>query len=129
MSPTKPTDAELEILRLLWKKGPSTVRAIHDELNRERPTGYTTALKLLQIMSEKGLVLRDTSQRAHVYRATHAEETMQRHLIHRLMDRAFGGSAVKLVMRALSDKKASPEELAQIRSLLDQMEEDPSDDR
>lgn len=124
MSLTKPTDAELEILRILWKTGPSTVRSIHDVLNRERTTGYTTALKLLQIMSDKGLVLRDTSQRAHVYRAAHAEEAMQRHLIHRLMDRAFGGSAVKLVMRALSEKKASPEELAEIRSLLDQMEED-----
>jgi predicted transcriptional regulator len=122
-SPPRPTDAELAILRVLWGRGPSTVREVHDELSHERGTGYTTVLKLLQIMFEKGLVERDESERAHVYRPRQSEEQAQRGLVTDLLDRAFGGSAQKLVMQALTAKKASPEELAEIRRLLDELEE------
>jgi len=113
----KPTDAELAILRVLWARGPSTVRQVAERLGKD--TGYTTALKLLQIMAEKGLVLRDESARTHVYRAASTEDQTQRQLVTDLLDRAFGGSAAKLVMQALSTKTASPEELAEIRKLLD----------
>src|SRR5690348_14024784 len=113
----KPTDAELAILRVLRARGPSTVRQVAAELGKD--TGYTTALKLLQIMAEKGLVLRDESARTHVYRAASTEDQTQRQLVTDLLDRAFGGSAAKLVMQALSTSKASPEELAEIRRLLD----------
>ncbi len=116
--PPRPTDAELAILRVLWERGPSTVRQVHDALNRARPTGYTTALKLLQIMTDKGLVRRDESDRTHVYQARLTEDETQRQLVTDLLDRAFGGSAMKLVMQALAAKKASPEEIAQIRKLL-----------
>lgn len=119
----RPTDAELAILRVLWERGPSTVRQVHDVLNSNRPTTYTTALKLLQIMTEKGLVCRDESQRSHVYEASLTEEQTQRQLVGDLLDRAFGGSAQKLVMQALSAKKASRRELADIRRLLDELEE------
>ena len=118
----RPTDAELSILRVLWQRGPSTVREVREALARVKPTGYTTALKLLQIMIEKGLVRRDESQRSHVYRAQLTEEHTQRQLVGDLLDRAFGGSARKLVMQALSAKQASPEELAEIRELLDEIE-------
>lgn len=118
----KPTDAELAILRVLWQHGPSTVRAVHDALNLQRPTGYTTALKLLQIMTEKGLVHRDVSQRAHVYEASLSEEETQTQLIDTLLERAFGGSAAQLVMRALSAKKTPKKELDQIRRILDDVE-------
>jgi len=118
----RPTDAELAILRVLWQRGASTVRQVQDELNRYRSTGYTTALKLMQIMTEKGLVVRDESQRTHVYEARVAEEQTQRQLVRDLLDRAFGGSSRKLVMQALSVKRASPKELAQIRRLLDDLE-------
>jgi len=120
--PPRPTDAELAILRVLWKRGPSTVRQVHASLHAERATGYTTVLKLLQIMAEKGLVDRDDTDRTHVYRARLSEERTQRQLLQDLLDRAFGGSALKLVMQALSTKRASPEELAQIRQLLDERE-------
>jgi predicted transcriptional regulator len=113
----KPTDAELAILRVLWTRGPSTVRQVAEVLGKD--TGYTTALKLLQIMAEKGLVIRDESERTHVYQAASTEDQTQRQLVTDLLDRAFGGSAAKLVMQALSTKKASPEELAEIRRLLD----------
>jgi BlaI family transcriptional regulator, penicillinase repressor len=112
----KPTDAELAILRVLWSRGPSTVRQVADDLDRE--AGYTTILKLLQIMTEKGLVVRDESARTHVYRATFTEDQTQRQLIADLLDRAFDGSAAKLVMQALASKKASPAELEEIRKLL-----------
>jgi BlaI family transcriptional regulator, penicillinase repressor len=115
----RPTDAELGILRVLWERGPSTVRQVHDVLSRERPTAYTTALKLLQIMTEKGLVRRDESDRTHVYHARLSEEQTQRQLVRDLLDRAFAGSASKLVMQALAARRASPEELAEIRRLLD----------
>ncbi len=122
--PPRPTDSELAILRVLWRRGPSTVRQVQEDLSTVQPTGYTTVLKFLQIMSEKGLVTRDESQRTHVYRARLAEDKTQRQLLRDLLDRAFGGSAQKLVMQALSVKKASPEELTQIRELLDRMQEE-----
>jgi BlaI family transcriptional regulator, penicillinase repressor len=120
--PPKPTDAELGILRVLWSRGPSTVRQVHDALNEVRPTGYTTALKLLQIMADKGLVARDETDRTHVYSANMGESETQRQLLDDLMTRAFRGSAMTLVMQALSGAKATPDELARIRKLLDEHE-------
>jgi predicted transcriptional regulator len=121
-SPPRPTDSELAILRVLWLRGPSTVRAVHDELNTVQETGYTTVLKLLQIMTEKGLVKRDESERSHVYEPAWTQEQTQRKLVGHLLERAFGGSARQLVMQALSTKKSSPADLAEIRKLLDEME-------
>ncbi|HEY0512217.1 MAG TPA: BlaI/MecI/CopY family transcriptional regulator [Thermoanaerobaculia bacterium] len=118
----RPTDAELAILRVLWRRGPSTVKDVHEELARSLPTGYTTTLKQLQIMAEKGLVTRDESQRAHLYATRLPEEQTQTQLVRDLLDRAFEGSATRLVMRALSSRPAAPEELAEIRQLLDQLE-------
>jgi len=118
-NPPRPTDAELEILRVLWQRGPSTVREVHEILNRNRPNVYTTVLKLMQIMQHKGLLRRDESERAHVYQPSFSQEETQRGLVGDLIDRAFGGSTTHLVMRALSTKRASAEELAQIRELLD----------
>ena len=115
----KPTDAELAILRVLWEHGACTVRQVHDALARERPAAYTTALKMLQIMTEKGLVRRDVSDRTHVYQPRLSEEQTQRQLVRDLLDRAFGGSSSKLVMQALSAKRATPEELSEIRRLLE----------
>jgi predicted transcriptional regulator len=119
----RPTDAELGILRVLWDRGPSTVREVHDALRRTHDSGYTTVLKLLQIMIDKGLVVRDESQRAHVYATKLSEQRTQRQLLGDLMDRAFNGSPAKLVMQALTGRKASAEELTAIREMLDQMEE------
>lgn len=119
-STNKPTAGELEILRVLWARGPSSVREVHDALGGR--TGYTTVLKLMQIMADKGLVKRDESARTHIYTARAGEEQTQRHLAGDLMDRAFGGSAKKLMLAALSGRKASREELAEIRRLLDDME-------
>jgi BlaI family penicillinase repressor len=118
----RPTPAELEILRVLWQRGPSTVREVHASISDSRPTGYTTILKMLQIMTDKGLVGRDESQRAHVYSACLAEAQTQRQLVRDLLDRAFDGSAMKLVMHALAAQKTSPEEIARIRQLLDEIE-------
>src|SRR5688572_6604473 len=118
----RPTDAELAILRVLWERGPSTVRQVHDVLLRERPTAYTTALKLLQIMTEKGLVRRDETDRTHIYQARLSEEQTQRQLVRDLLERAFGGSSTKLVMQALAAKRASSEELSEIRKLIDERE-------
>ena len=120
----RPTDAELAILRVLWRRGPSTVRDVHEELNRDGATGYTTVLKMLQIMTEKGHVVRDETERAHVYEARYSEQKTQRQLLSDLADRAFGGSAAKLVMQALSGRKATPEELGAIREFLDRLEGD-----
>jgi predicted transcriptional regulator len=117
--PPRPTDAELALLRVLWQRGPSTVRQVHDAASDRRPTGYTTTLKLLQIMTDKGLVERDERDRSHVYRARVSEAQTQRQLTEDLLDRVFGGSAMKLVMHALSSRKASAEELAAIRHLID----------
>ncbi|HUJ14921.1 MAG TPA: BlaI/MecI/CopY family transcriptional regulator [Thermoanaerobaculia bacterium] len=120
--PPRPTDAELAILRVLWDRGRCTVRDVHDDLNRHTPTGYTTVLKLLQIMTEKGLVVRDETQRAHIYEVRYSEQKTQRQLLSDLVDRAFGGSSAKLVMQALSGRKANQEELNAIRDLLDRLE-------
>ena len=120
--PSKPTDAELAILRVLWERGPSTVREVWDRLNPEQGTGYTTVLKIMQIMFEKGLLARDETERSHVYRAAHSQEQTQREVVGHLLDRVFSGSAPKLVMQALAAKKATRAELAEIRKLLDEME-------
>ena len=114
-----PTPAELEILGVLWKRGPSTVREVQESLDAERPTGYTTALKLLQIMTEKRLVRRNDAERTHVYEAVRSEDQTQKQLVADLLDRVFDGSAAKLVLRALEASQASPQELAEIRKLLD----------
>ena len=127
----RPTDAELAILRILWERGPSTVRQVHEILGLERQAAYTTALKLLQIMTEKGLVERDESDRTHIYRPRLSEETTQRQLVRDLVDRAFGGSSSKLVMQALATKRASAEELRDIRKAIDgaRNEREVRDDR
>jgi BlaI family penicillinase repressor len=117
-----PTDAELEILRVLWSHGPCTVKQIHESLLSDPPRGYTTILKLLQIMSEKGLVRRDEEQRAHIYEACFSQEQTQKRLVGDLLDKAFSGSASKMVMQALSTRDTSPAELSEIRRLLDKME-------
>jgi BlaI family transcriptional regulator, penicillinase repressor len=113
----KPTDAELAILRVLWTRGPSTVREVAEVLGREG--GYTTVLKTLQIMTEKKLVVRDESARTHIYDAAYTEDQTQRHLVTDLISRAFEGSAAKLVLQALESGKSSPEELDAISKLLD----------
>jgi predicted transcriptional regulator len=118
----RPTRAELAILHVLWTRGPSTVREVHGELSAEKPTGYTTVLKLLQIMAGKELVDRDATLRAHVYRARVPRERTQTQLVRDLVDKAFGGSASRLVMHALSGKRATPAELKAIRRVLDDME-------
>lgn len=118
----RPTDTELAILRVLWDCGPSTVRQVHDRLSRERETGYTTTLKLLQIMADKDLVRRDESDRTHVYTARATEEHTQRQLVQHLLDKAFAGSAAKLVMHALSARRSTPDELDQIRQLIEERE-------
>jgi predicted transcriptional regulator len=121
--PPRPTDAELGILRVLWQRGPSTVREVQEALNQDKPTGYTTVLKTLQIMTEKGLVRRDEQQRAHVYEAELAQHQTQRQLVGDLLNRVFDGSASKLLMHALATKRsASQEELSQIRDILDEFE-------
>lgn len=120
----KPTEAELAILRVLWECGPSTVREVAKALEGERDVGYTTVLKLLQIMTGKGLVRRNISARSHVFQASVPAETTQRQLVCDLLDRAFSGSAQQLVLQALSAKRAGPLELAEIRRLLDELEKD-----
>ncbi len=118
----KPTEAELAILRVLWERGPSTVREVWEQLNPRQRTGYTTVLKIMQIMFDKGLLARDESDRSHVYRAARSQEQTQRQVVGHLLDRLFSGSAPKLVMQALAVRKATPAELAEIRKLLDDME-------
>ena len=120
--PPRPTASELEILRVLWQRGPATVREVHEALSKTKPTGYTTVLKLMQIMVDKGLVRRDEEQRAHVYRARIPQQQTQRQLVTDLVRRVFDNSAAQLVMHALASEKTSPEELAQIRQLLDELE-------
>lgn len=119
-APPRPTDGELAILRVLWSLGPCTVRQAHEVLSRDRETGYTTVLKMLQIMTEKGLVTRVEEGRGHIYAAGIGESQTQKHLVTDLLNKAFEGSALKLVMSALQSKKASPSELAAIRKLLDE---------
>ncbi|MEQ1501442.1 MAG: BlaI/MecI/CopY family transcriptional regulator [Myxococcota bacterium] len=120
----RPTDAELAILRVLWELGPSTVRGVHSALEQRqaRDLAYTTVLKLLQVMHEKGLVVRDESERSHVYTPTWSEHTIQNRLLGDLVDKAFGGSAGQLVLKALSERPTDPTELAEIRALLDRLE-------
>ena len=118
----QPTDAELELLRILWERGPSTVREIHDSLHEAKNTGYTTTLKILQRMTEKGLVRRDETQRSHVYSAVRRAEQTQRQLVRNLLRAAFGGAPARLVVQALSEETVSPDELAEIRTLLDELE-------
>jgi BlaI family transcriptional regulator, penicillinase repressor len=129
VSAPRPTDAELAILRVLWERGPSTVRQVHEVLvGRVGPAAYTTALKLLQIMTEKGLVRRDDTDRTHIYTPRLSEEQTQRQLVRDLLDRAFGGSASKLVMQALNARRATQEELGEIRKLIEARRE-ARDDR
>ena len=118
----KPTDAELNILTVLWSRGPSTVRQIAEDMGRE--AGYTTILKLLQIMTEKGLVIRDEGARTHVYEAAYTQDQTQRQLVTDLVDRAFGGSAAALVLQALSAHPASSEEIGEIQRLIDDYKRD-----
>lgn len=122
MSKPTPTTAELAILQVLWKAGPQTVRAVHEQLDAD--TGYTTVLKTMQIMADKGLVARDESTRSHVYSAVVKAAPTQAKLVGELMQRAFSGSAAKLAIRALSTGKPSKEELAEVRALLDSLEGD-----
>ena len=118
--PPRPTDAELEILTVLWSIGPATVREIHNVISRRRPAQYSTVLKFMQIMAEKGLVRRDEKERAHVYKAARPREWTQRQLAGDLLERGFAGSAKALLVGALSARKATKEELAELRKLLDE---------
>ena len=125
--PPRPTDAELEILTVLWSRGPSTVRDVHESVSRRKPAQYSTVLKFLQIMAEKGLVRRDEKQRAHIYEAAQPREWTQQRLAGDLLQRAFGGSATNLLVGALSSRKASKQELAELRKMLDQYEKDENE--
>jgi len=118
----KPTVAELEILQVLWENGPRSVREIQRLMNEAKPTGYTTVLKLLQIMTEKGLVNRDEKQRPQIYRARYPREHTQRQLLRDLAERAFGGSVKALVLQALATRRSSPKELEEMEKLLDRIE-------
>ena len=120
----RPTDAELEILTVLWSRGPATVREIHEVIVKRKPTQYTTVLKLLQIMTEKGLVERNEEQRAHIYEAARPCEWTQKQLAGDLLERGFQGSAALLMQGALSGRKTSKAELAELRKLLDRYEGD-----
>ncbi len=120
----RPTDSELNILQVLWKTGAATVKQVQQKLGGD--TGYTTVLKFLQIMTEKGLVRRDESGRAHVYRATRSEDETQRQLVSGLLKRAFGGSTSRLVLQALASKKTSADDLAEIRRLIDKLSKEKS---
>src|SRR6476646_10892772 len=117
----KPTESELEILQILWTKGLATVREVHEELAKTKDAGYTTTLKLMQIMHEKGLVKRDDSMRTHVYQAAVNKEKTQKHLLSKMIDSLFGGSSTQLVIQALGENKASPEELEKIQALLNNL--------
>ncbi|MGB3800407.1 MAG: BlaI/MecI/CopY family transcriptional regulator [Lewinella sp.] len=125
-----PTESELNILRVLWDAGPLTVREVNDALNTEaaaagdKPIGYTTTLKIMQLMAEKGLVDRDVSSRSHIYRAAVAQERTQRNLLSRFVDRAFGGSRSELILRALGDGEATAAELEEIKQLIKKLEQD-----
>lgn len=120
--PPKPTAAELEILQILWTRGPSTVRHVKDTLGASKKVGYTTVLKLLQIMLDKGLVCRDEDRRAHVYSASVEKRDTQQRLVRDLLDRVFAGSSAALVLRALAERPASAEETREIRAMLDDIE-------
>jgi len=117
----KPTESELEILQIIWERGLATVREVHEELAKSKDVGYTTTLKLMQIMHEKGLVKRDESMRTHVYQAAVNKEKTQKHLLTKMIDTLFGGSSTQLVLQALGEQKATPEELEQIQTLLNNL--------
>ena len=121
---SRPTEGELGILQVLWEHGACTVREVHEVLHRREGTGYTTALKQLQIMYDKGFVQRDETQRAHVYRAAVSKERTQKRFLADMLRRVFDGSSSRLVLQALGDHKASREELREIRELLDRLDED-----
>lgn len=117
-TPPKPTESELQILRVLWRLGSGTVRDVYNELNAQRETGYTTVLKLMQIMTKKGLVLRDERERTHIYRTKVTADVTQKRMVKDLLDRVFDGSAAQLVQQALSAKRVTAGELAEIKRLL-----------
>ena len=117
----KPTDSELEILQILWTRGLATVREVHEDMSRTKDVGYTTTLKLMQIMHDKGLVKRDASMRTHVYQAAVNKEKTQRHLLGKMIDNLFGGSPTQLVIQALGEGNASPEEIEKIQALLNDL--------
>ena len=117
----KPTESELEILQVLWKKGLATVREVHEELAALKDAGYTTTLKLMQIMHEKGLVKRDDSMRTHIYQAAVSKERTQKHLLGKMIDSLFGGSSTQLVIQALGENKASVEELEKIQEMINSL--------
>ncbi|MCP5049123.1 MAG: BlaI/MecI/CopY family transcriptional regulator [bacterium] len=119
---SQPTESELEILQILWQEGPCTVRQVNDRLNERKKVGYTTTLKLMQIMVEKNILQRDQQQRSHLYRAAAEEKITRQQLLDRFLQTAFGGSAMNLVMQALGNHKASKEEISRIRELLDEIE-------
>ena len=120
-SPLKPTESELEILQVLWQRGTATVRDVHEELSATKDSGYTTTLKLMQIMFEKGLVIRDDSSKTHVYEANVSKEKTQQHMLGKMMNTLFEGSASQLVMQALGSKKPSKKEIDEIQQLLDKL--------
>ena len=122
--PSKPTDSELEILRLIWQHGPSSVRFINDELNETKKVGYTTTLKIMQIMNEKGLLEREEEGRMHIYRAALKAEETQKQLLDRFVETAFGGSSMQLVMQALGKHTTTPEELKELKKLINKIERD-----
>jgi len=117
----KPTESELEILQVIWEKGTASVREVHEELSKSKDVGYTTTLKLMQIMHEKGLVKRDDSLKTHIYQAAVSKEKTQRHLLGKMINTLFGGSPTELVIQALGNHKASPKELEEIQQLLDNL--------
>lgn len=117
----KPTESELEILQILWEKGTASVREVHEELSKNKESGYTTTLKLMQIMNEKGLVKRDDSIKTHIYQPAVSREKTQKHLLGKMINTLFGGSATELVIQALGNHKATPEELNEIQRILTEM--------
>jgi BlaI family transcriptional regulator, penicillinase repressor len=121
-NPQKPTTSELEILHVLWERGPSTVREVHDAISAKKPLGYTTVLKLLQIMTAKGLVRRDEQERAHVYEAWQPAEKTKRQIAADMLQRVFDGSASELMLHALAERRSSKQEIAELRRLLDEYE-------
>ncbi|HEX2963388.1 MAG TPA: BlaI/MecI/CopY family transcriptional regulator [Ignavibacteriales bacterium] len=121
-NPPIPTEAELEILRILWENGKATVKFVNDRINEKRETGYTTTLKLMQIMAEKGILMRDTEGKSHIYSPAFEEKETQKVLLNKFLDAAFGGSAMKLAMQLLGNRKTTSKELEQIKELINKIE-------